>query len=613
MMNSQEMDLLLGRLAVHFQVLTKEQVAEAMRWRRESGSPLELGQFLVAEGFVAPDVFAKLERARQQYLQKQAAEAAAAPAAPAPVAAPAPTAPAVASPVAPTFAPSNLVFAAAPPAVGAETKPMAAQTLAEEPPEILLPGSEASSPAFQIDALPTPFDQPGAAPPAPAFAVAPAAAAPAAPAFAAPAPAPAFPAPAPPPIAEAPVRPAPAPAAPVQAAPAPAPAAAPAAAPAGHKLTLSTYEAVASPLMAAHSYVPEGGFRIQYDRRRTLDDLLTQASRVGASDLHVHSMAPLRLRMNGRMEDASAELIDPAHARSIIWPILDDAQRAQLEERMQLDFAYTLPGVGRFRANAYQQQRGLDAVFRIIPDKPPTLADLGLPDNLQRVIQYHQGMVLFTGPAGCGKSSTMAAMVRLVNESRPDHIITVEDPIEYVHKSAACLVNQRQVGPHTGSFARALRAALREDPDVIVIGELRDLETISLALTAAETGHLVFGSLHTSSAIRTVNRLLGVFPPEQQAQIRTMVSESLRAVVSQRLLPRLDGKGRVPAIEVMINNKAVGNLIRESKTFQIPSAIQTGASAGMIGLDASLLELVKSGMVSMEEARRQAEDPKKFT
>lgn len=611
MMNSQEMDLLLGRLAVHFQVLTKEQVAEAMRWRRESGSPLELGQFLVAEGFVAPDVFAKLERARQQYLQKQAAEApatAGAPPAPAnvPVAAPAP---ATAMPVAPNFGPSPLVFAASPPAVGADTKPIAAQPFAAEPPEIQLPGGDAT-PAFQIEALPTPFDEPAAA--APAFAAP-------SPAFA-PAPPPPVQAPAPVPMQAAPVPAPPAQAPPVQAQapPAhtqtpPAQAQAPPAAPAAHKLTLATYEAVATPLMAAHSYVPDGGFRIQYDRRRTLDDLLTQAARVGASDLHVHSMAPLRIRMNGRMEDASAELIDPAHARSIIWPILNDEQRAQLEDRMQLDFAYTLPGVGRFRANAYQQQRGLDAVFRIIPEQPPTLADLGMPENLQRVIQYHQGMVLFTGPAGCGKSSTMAAMVRLVNESRPDHIITVEDPIEYVHKSAACLVNQRQVGPHTGSFARALRAALREDPDVIVIGELRDLETISLALTAAETGHLVFGTLHTSSAIRTVNRLLGVFPPEQQAQIRTMVSESLRAVVSQRLLVKVDGSGRVPAIEVMINNKAVGNLIRESKTFQIPSAIQTGASAGMIGLDASLLELVKSGMVTMDEARRQAEDPKKFT
>lgn len=365
--------------------------------------------------------------------------------------------------------------------------------------------------------------------------------------------------------------------------------------------------------MAEHSFVPRGGFRIQYDRRRSLNDLLEQASRAGASDLHVHSMAPLRLRMNGDMEDCSAELVEPDHARSLIYSILTDEQKAIFEERMQLDFAYTLAGVGRFRANTYLQQRGMDAVFRIIPDQPPTLASLGLPTDLDRVIQFHQGMVLFTGPAGCGKSSTMAAMVRLVNEARPDHIITVEDPIEYVHASAECLVNQRQVGPHTESFARALRAALREDPDVIVIGELRDLETISLALTAAETGHLVFGTLHTSSAIRTVNRLLGVFPPEQQAQIRTMVSESLRAVVSQRLLARADGKGRVPAIEVMMGTKAVGNLIRENKTFQIPSQIQTGTMHGMVQLDTSLQELLKNGLVTVEEVRKHAEDLKKFT
>ena len=598
MMNSQEMDLLLGRLAVHFQVLTKEQVAEALRWRRDSGSQLELGQFLVAEGFVSPEVFAKLERARQQYLMKQgeSGATAAAPAAPAPPAAPAapafaPPAPSLAAPAPPTpptaggygaspaFAPSPLVYAQpeAPPRAGAATEPMAVFPFD--------PTAEEAAPAgFQIDPLPTPFDPPAAVAPAAPAAFAMPAPAPAA--FAMPAPAPAaMPAAAPAPVAAAPVAAAPAAPAPARSGPS---------------------------LVAAHVVVPPGGFRIQYDRSRSLDDLLTQASRVGASDLHVHSLAPLRMRVNGSMEDCSAELLDPEHARRLILTIFDDHQRKVFEERMQLDFAYTLPGVGRFRANAYMQQRGTDAVFRIIPEKPPTLAELGLPANLERVIQFHQGMVLFTGPAGCGKSSTMAAMTKLVNESRPDHIITVEDPIEYVHASANCLVNQRQVGPHTESFARALRAALREDPDVIVIGELRDLETISLALTAAETGHLVLGSLHTSSAVRTVNRLLGVFPPEQQAQIRTMVSESLRAVVSQRLLARADGKGRVPALEVMINNKAVGNLIRESKTFQIPSQIQTDASAGMVLLDASLMELYKSGVVTAEEARKHAEDPKKF-
>jgi twitching motility protein PilT len=536
-MNREDMDLLLGRLAVHFQVLAKEQVAEALRWRRESGSPLDLGSFLVAEGFISAETFAKLERARQQWLEKNAPAAPAAPAAVAAPVQPVRPAPAVSyqGPSEPLFAPSPLVFA------------------------------EPAATSFEIDPLPDPNGAPSG--PTPVYSPAPDSPATqpvAIGAFATP-----------PPAAPSAVEPA------AAAAPAPPPRV-------------------------------EKRYRIRYDRSRSLDDLLTQAAKAGASDLHLHSMAPLRLRMNGNMEDCSSEVIEPEHARSLILGILDDGQRAMFEERMQLDFAYTLEGVGRFRANAYQQQRGTDAVFRIIPAQAPTLADLGLPANLDRVIQFHQGLVLFTGPAGCGKSSTMAAMTRLVNESRPDHIITVEDPIEYVHPSAACLVNQRQVGPHTESFARALRAALREDPDVIVIGELRDLETISLALTAAETGHLVLGTLHTSSAVRTVNRLLGVFPPEQQAQIRTMVSESLRAVVSQRLLARADGKGRVPAIEVLMGTKAVGNLIRESKTFQIPSQIQTGATAGMVLLDASLMELYKNGVVTVEEARRNAEDPRKF-
>jgi twitching motility protein PilT len=221
-------------------------------------------------------------------------------------------------------------------------------------------------------------------------------------------------------------------------------------------------------------------------------------------------------------------------------------------------------------------------------------------------------MVLLTGPAGCGKSSTLAALLNIINEDRHDHIITIEDPIEYIHPSKKCVVNQRQVGPHTGSFARALRGALREDPDIIAIGELRDLETISLALTAAETGHLVLATLHTNNSIRTVNRILGVFPPNQQDQIRTMVSESLRAVISQRLIPRADGVGRVAALEILMANKAVGNLIRENKTFQIKSVLQTGATHGMCQLDASLAELVKSGTITREEAARNADDPQRF-
>jgi len=275
----------------------------------------------------------------------------------------------------------------------------------------------------------------------------------------------------------------------------------------------------------------------------------------------------------------------------------------------QVDFAYAIPGVGRFRANVYRQQRGLDAVFRAIPPTAPTLEDLGLPATFERFASIHQGIVLFTGPAGCGKSSTMAAMVRLINESRSDHIITIEDPIEYVHPSLRAIVNQREVGPNTKSFARALRAALREDPDVIVIGELRDLETISLALTAAETGHLVFGTLHTSSAIRTVNRVLGVFPPDEQGQIRMMLSESLRAVISQRLIPQADGGGRVAATEVLIGTRAVGNLIREQKTFQLTSLMQTGISQGMCLLDVSLQNLFKRREITRDAARQHAEKP----
>ena len=343
-----------------------------------------------------------------------------------------------------------------------------------------------------------------------------------------------------------------------------------------------------------------------------LNRLLEHTLRCGASDLHLHSGAPIKLRTHGRLDELDAILLDPPTAERLILEVLTEDQAAQLREHGQVDFAYTLPGVGRFRSNAYRQQRGLDAVFRAIPATPPTLEQLGLPASLARFANFHQGMVLLTGPAGCGKSSTLAALVNIINQERHDHIITIEDPIEYIHASKGCVVNQRQVGPHTGSFARALRAALREDPDIIAIGELRDLETISLALTAAETGHLVLATLHTNNAIRTVNRILGVFPPNQQEQIRTMVSESLRAVVSQRLVARADGQGRVPALEVLVANKAVGNLIRENKTFQIRSVLQTGASHGMCLLDASLADLVKNRVVTREEALKHADEPQRF-
>jgi twitching motility protein PilT len=345
---------------------------------------------------------------------------------------------------------------------------------------------------------------------------------------------------------------------------------------------------------------------------RRLDALLTYVVQQKASDLHLHSGAPIKLRRNGTLADLEDEPLAREVSEVLIRDILTPEQQRDLDEHGQIDFAYTIPDVGRFRANAYRQQRGMDAVFRAIPPNPPTLEELGLPATLARFANFHQGMVLLTGPAGCGKSSTLAAMVNIINQDRQDHIITIEDPIEYIHRSQKCVVNQRQTGRHTNSFARALRAALREDPDIIAIGELRDLETISLALTAAETGHLVLGTLHTNNAIRTINRILGVFPPSQQEQIRTMVSESLRAVISQRLVVKADGSGRVPALEVLVCNKAVGNLIRDNKTFQIKSVLQTGATHGMCLLDASLADLVKNKVITREEAARNAEEPAKF-
>jgi twitching motility protein PilT len=365
---------------------------------------------------------------------------------------------------------------------------------------------------------------------------------------------------------------------------------------------LAKQEALAAQRRAAFRLEEPGG----------LDRLLAHTLRCGASDLHLHSGSSIKLRTHGRLDEFDSMTLDAATAERLILEVLNPEQAALVRDKGQVDFAYTLDGVGRFRSNAYRQQRGMDAVFRAIPPRPPTLEELGLPASLSRFANFHQGIVLLTGPAGCGKSSTLAALINIINQERQDHIITIEDPIEFIHPSKGCVVNQRQVGPHTGSFARALRAALREDPDIIAIGELRDLETISLALTAAETGHLVLATLHTNNAIRTVNRILGVFPPNQQDQIRTMVSESLRVVVSQRLVMRADGKGRVPALEILVANKAVGNLIRDNKTFQIRSVLQTGASHGMCMLDASLAELVKTRVITREEALLHCEDPQRI-
>lgn len=344
--------------------------------------------------------------------------------------------------------------------------------------------------------------------------------------------------------------------------------------------------------------------------RQRLAQLLNDAVQSGASDIHIHAGASPKQRVAGVLEEMSPTPIAADEAEQLVTAALSAPERALLARSGEYDFCLALPGVGRFRANAYRQQRGFDVVFRSIAPEPPSLQSLGLPPELAKYTEYHQGMVLITGPAGCGKSATMAAMVDLINETRHEHILSVEDPIEVVHPSKKCIVNQRAAGRHTGSFARALRGALREDPDIIVIGELRDLETISLAMTAAETGHFVLATLHTNNAVRTINRMIGAFPSGEQSQVRTMLSESLRAVISQRLVPRADGSGRVPALEILVLNKAISNLVREEKTVQIRSAMQTGRNQGMCLLEQSLDELVQGGVVEREVALRFAEEKK---
>ena len=347
------------------------------------------------------------------------------------------------------------------------------------------------------------------------------------------------------------------------------------------------------------------------DRER-LEAILADGVSNHASDVHLHAGGALKQRINGEFV-VTEETVDSDAIERMVSASLTPEQRVILSRDGELDFCLELPGVGRFRANVYRQQRGIDAVFRTIPEKPPTLEDLGLPDSLKKYTDFHQGMVLITGPAGCGKSATLAALVNYINEQRNDHILTVEDPIEILHPSKNCLVNQRHAGHHTKSFARALRGALREDPDIIVIGELRDLETISLAMTAAETGHFVLATLHTANAVRTVNRMIGAFPSNEQDQVRAMLSESLRAVLSQRLVRTADGKSRVPALELLVINRTIGNLIRDEKTVQIRSSMQTGKAHGMYLLEQSLNDLVAAGTITREVALELAEEKKLIT
>ena len=339
-----------------------------------------------------------------------------------------------------------------------------------------------------------------------------------------------------------------------------------------------------------------------------IDALLSKTVAANASDLHLHSGAPMMVRRHGELKPVSDQILEPSEVRGLLEPLLDAEQREEFDRCGQVDLAFEVQPISRFRANLYREHRGWSGVFRAIPIVAPTLQSLGLPSTLARFANFHQGMVLITGPAGCGKTTTMAALVELLNQERREHILTVEDPIEFVFSSRASTINQRQVHRHTESFAAALRGALREDPDVLVIGELRDPETISLALTAAETGHLVFATQTTSNAVRTIERLIGAFPAKRQRQVRAMVSESLKGVISQRLVRRKDGAGRVPAQELLFLDNAVGNLIRDEKTFQIESVLQTGAQRGQQLLDTSLRQLVATGEVELDEALRHAVD-----
>ncbi len=331
-------------------------------------------------------------------------------------------------------------------------------------------------------------------------------------------------------------------------------------------------------------------------------DLLIQTKERGASDLHLSAGARPMMRLHGDLTPIDAEPLTRDAVHRMIYEILNDEQRRVFEEIRDLDFAIELGEVARFRVNVFNQRNGEGAVFRVIPTQIRTCQELGLPEIVQTLALRENGLVLVTGPTGSGKSTTLAGMIDLVNSTQKKHIITLEDPIEFVHKSKSSLVNQREVGPHTKSFAAALRAALREDPDVILVGEMRDLETISLALTAAETGHLVFGTVHTKSAPKTIDRIIDAFPPGQQQQIRVQVAEALQGIVSQLLLPTKDKKGRVVALEIMVATVAIRNLIRESKTHQMPSAIQTGTTLGMQSLEQALKNLVMQGRVDRTHA-----------
>ncbi len=344
-----------------------------------------------------------------------------------------------------------------------------------------------------------------------------------------------------------------------------------------------------------------------------IDGFLAKAAKAGASNVHIATGSPPLVRIHGDLLPITKDVLSRQFARALIFEILTEEQRNILiSTRRELDFSYTSSDGLRYRVNIFRQRKGLDANFHIIPSRLPTLRELGLPPVAQKLLQHQHGLILVAGSAGCGKTSTLAAMINYINRVEEKHIITVEDPLEFIHPNNHCMVNQREVGTHTKSFGIALRQALRADPDIILVGEMRDLETISMAITSAETGHLVLGTLHTLSAPKTMDRIIDVFPGHQKNQIRAMVSESLRGVICQQLLKSKDGKKRVLACEILIGIPPVANLIRDGKTYQIPSIIQMNRGMGMQSMDDSLTDLVNEDKVTFEEALLHAHDRKSF-
>jgi twitching motility protein PilT len=343
-----------------------------------------------------------------------------------------------------------------------------------------------------------------------------------------------------------------------------------------------------------------------------IKELLTITKERDASDLHITVGAPPILRINGKLTKLNLPELNRENVHELIYSIISDKQKAKYEELHELDFSFELEDMTRFRTNIFKTRRGEAAAFRLIPEKIKSLAELGLPEELSIFTKKSKGFVLVTGPTGSGKTTTLASLIDIINQERYDHVITIEDPIEFIHTHKNCVIDQREVGIHTDSFAYALRSALREDPDVILVGEMRDLDTISMAVTAAETGHLVFSTVHTNSAAETVERIINVFPPHQQNQIRLQVAESLLGIVAQTLIPTIDEETRVPALELMIATPAIRNVIREEKVHQMPTLIQMGRKEGMISLDQSLKELLVEGKISREDAINKAIDKKVF-